>query len=383
MTAKAVIRAAVLALALAAVSASAQTSTAMPDQPWPPAKWPSSLADPGLQERLAKTNFTAEEKRNILTVLVGMSEEGRAAQRANPSPPQPASVTLRRGFDYLGELYGSHDYDFATSIPDRIDRVEEIIAKGDRVWGVFRILGHHGGRMFGFPGDNKPVEFREMFFRRFGPDGQALESTFRAEELQIYTGLGGKVSFPKPSAAAPASSAAAPAAQAVPARSVVWTSWPPAQWPGDVKSPKLIKILTETNWTMEEKRNLQATIEGLVFRPIPAPNAPPRPVVRHGFDGLDELAGFHGYNPAVSVPDRENEIEDIMAKGNLVWTVFVGRGHHTGEFFGFPGDGKMIEWREFGHVEFDKSGNRVSERMRAEELQLYVALGGKTEFPKK
>ena len=97
---------------------------------------------------------------------------------------------------------------------------------------------------------------------------------------------------------------------------------------------------------------------------------------------MDELAGFHGYNPAVSVPDRENEIEDIIAKGNRVWTIFVGRGHHTGEFYGFPGTGKPIEFREFSFAEFGPTGERIAGLTRAEELQLYIAIGGKVEFPK-
>jgi predicted ester cyclase len=337
-----------------------------------------------LQQRLAHTNFTAEEKRNILTVLIVMSAEGRAAQAANPTP-QPGGVTLRRGFDYLDELYGSHGYDFATSIPDRVDRVEDLIAKGDRVWGVFKVIGHHGGLMFGFPGDNKPVEFREMFFRRFAADGQPLESTYRAEELQIYTGLGGKVSFPK----RPATAAGPPPTPAPPQPDVLsatWTTWPPAQWPSPVKNPKLIKVLTETNWTAEEKRNLQTTMEKMVFhRPDPAVYVLPQLTPngsRRGFQGLYELAGYVGYNQALSVPDRENELEDVIAKGNSVWTVFIGRGHHTGDFMGFPGDGKLIDWREFSYVEFDKEGNRAGGFNRAEELQLYVALGGKTEFPR-
>ena len=379
-------RSTVVTLALLSGSAMAQTSPASKDQPWPPAKWPSSLSDPKLQERLAHTNFSAEEKRNILTVLVGMSEEGRAAARtANPTSP-PGAVILRHGFDYLDELYGSHGYDVATSIPDRVDRVEDLIAKGDRVWGVFKVIGHHGGLMFGFPGDNRPVEFREMFYRHFAPDGQPLETTYRAEELQIYTGLGGKVSFPKRPVTAAAPARPTPAPPQPDVLSATWTTWPPAQWPSSVKNPKLIKLLTETNWTAEEKRNLQTTMEKMVFhRPDPATYVLPQltpGASRRGFQGLYELAGYVGYNQALSVPDRENELEDVMAKGNRVWTVFIGRGHHTGGFMGFPGDGKLIEWREFSYVEFDKEGNRAGGFNRAEELQLYVALGGKTEFPR-
>jgi hypothetical protein len=38
---------------------------------------------------------------------------------------------------------------------------------------------------------------------------------------------------------------------------------------------------------------------------------------RRGFDGLNELAGSHGYNAALSVTDRQNQVEDIIA--NRVW----------------------------------------------------------------
>jgi hypothetical protein len=361
---------------------------------WPPAKWPSSVDNPRLQEALVMTPYTAEERRNILSVLTEMSDEARPAWLKTPNRPP------HEGFPGLDKYYGVRDFDQATSMPDRKDRLIDIIAKANRVWGVFTINGHHRGSIYGFKGDGKPLQILQFFYRTFDAQGRTIENIFRGEELQLYVALGGKVSFPQDGIKAQMTEGpfAKPGDPPTPAgrggepggRPPIWASWPPPEWPSGVISPKLKRWLTETAWTDEEKQALQRVLETQFVRRDPATSPPPDfsvrppcgivcPQGRRGFDYLDELSGFHGYNPPTSVADRFNETEDVIAKGSRLWRVFLPRGHHTGYFNGFAGTGKPIEIREFnfGQASINGIGGR------AEELQLYVALGGKLQFPAK
>lgn len=42
------------------------------------------------------------------------------------------------------------------------------------------------------------------------------------------------------------------------------------------------------------------------------------------------------------MPDLTYTIEDMAAVGDKVWSYFVARGTHKGEFFGVPGTGKVV-----------------------------------------
>jgi predicted ester cyclase len=389
-SAKYLLQAALVALLALSFSAG---HAAPADAGWP-AKWPSSLQGNGrVQDELVKTDYSAEEKRNIMTVLNEMSDESRAAWLKDPKRAP------HEGFPGLDRYYGSHDFDEVKSIPDRKDRLVDIIAKGNRVAGAFVISGHHQGDIYGFKGDGKPLQILEFFFRTFDADGSTTDVVYRGEELQLYVAMGGKVEFPKDGIAAQIASnppapppGAAPAAAPRTPQRTPWTTWPPAQWPASVRdNPKLINDLTETQWTDGEKR----LIQDIVAPPPAATRGTPRyvdltvrpdcgvycPSGRHGFDFIDELTGFHGYFPATSVADRVETIDQIIAKGDRVWWWFVGHGHQTGYFYGFPGDGHPIEWRE---IEF--GGGIVGANglgIRTEELQLYVAMGGQLQFPGK
>lgn len=385
------------AASIAVLALSFSAGNAAPASEGWPAKWPSSLeGNTRLEDDLVKTDYTAEEKRNIMTVLNEMSDESRAAWLKTPKRAP------HEGFPGLDKYYGSHDFDEAKSIPDRKDRLVDIIAKGNRVAGAFVITGHHQGEIYGFKGDGKPLQILEFFFRTFDADGRTTDVVYRGEELQLYVAMGGKVEFPKdgiaaqiasnppppPPGAGPGGPGGRPRVQHMP-----WTTWPPAEWPASVRdNPKLIKYLTETQWTDEEKRVIQDTIDtpppgtpraltaryvDMTVKPacgISCPNG------RRGFDFIDELSGVHGYFPATSVADRYEVIDDMIVKGNRVWRWFDGHGHQTGYFYGFPGDGHPIEWRE---IEFGGITTPNGLGVRSEELQLYVAMGGKLQFPGK
>ncbi|HTK33813.1 MAG TPA: hypothetical protein VL358_00830 [Caulobacteraceae bacterium] len=358
---------------------------ATPAPAWP-TKWPSSVAEnTRLQDELVKTDYTAEEKRNILTILNEESDEARAAWLKNPKRAP------HEGFPGLDKYYGAKGYDEATSIPDRKDRILDILAKDNRVFGVYTISGHHQGMMWGWKGDGKPVEILAFFYRTFDPQGRTIENYFHTEELQLYVALGGKTAFPKDGLAAQVAEAPKPGTpvteRARPAPPPpLPTTWPPTKWPSGTLSPKLIKWLSEAHWTEEEKPVLWRALAANEFV-APDYNSPQDftvtpfcgiscPKGRRGFDYIDYLAGSHAYNGARSVRDRFVETDDIIVKGKRVIKVFHGYGHQTGYLYGFPGDGHFVEWKEIG------SGNSGA-GLRAEELQFYVSMGGKLQFPGK
>ncbi|HTK33814.1 MAG TPA: hypothetical protein VL358_00835 [Caulobacteraceae bacterium] len=356
---------------------------ATPAPAWP-TKWPSSVAEnTRLQDELVKTDYTAEEKRNILTILNEESDEARAAWLKDPKRAP------HEGFPGLDKYYGAKGYDEATSIPDRKDRILDILAKDNRVFGAYVISGHHQGTMWGWKGDGKPVEILAFFYRTFDPQGRTIENYFHTEELQLYVALGGKAEFPKDGIAAQIAEAPKPGAptppRTPPAPLPALTSWPPTPWPEGVISPKLKKWLAEAHWTEEEKQNLWKALHANTFvagdynTPQDFTVAPFCGITctrRRGFDYLDYLSGIHGYNAARSVRDRFVETDDVIAKGSRVIRVFKGHGHQTGYFYGFPGDGHALEFIEIGTGNAGVGG-------RAEELQLFVAMGGKLQFPGK
>ncbi len=57
-----------------------------------------------------------------------------------------------------------------------------------------------------------------------------------------------------------------------------------------------------------------------------------------GVEGLKaRVRGLHAV-----MPDLTYTIQDMAAVGDKVWSYFVARGTHRGEFFGVPGTGKVV-----------------------------------------
>ncbi len=60
-----------------------------------------------------------------------------------------------------------------------------------------------------------------------------------------------------------------------------------------------------------------------------------------------------GGNP---FPDGQEEIQDIVAEGDLVMVRLIYRGTHRGEFLGVAASGKPIEVTGYGTYRFDETG---------------------------
>jgi len=215
-----------LALAAAGLVLAAATTSAQ-ERPLPPEldptrwEWPAAASDPAVRQSIIQAGYTAQELRNIRAQLDALSGGGRAprgaAAAASAPPPAAAGASgparpsgwaersapnvkiVGRGFRGLEVFYGSNGYINGPegSIADRKNRVEYILAKGDRVVVAWFIEGHHTGPLFGFPGTGKPLQIRETAWVRYNEQGQVVEADFIGDDLALYAQAGGQVVLPK------------------------------------------------------------------------------------------------------------------------------------------------------------------------------------------
>lgn len=188
-------------------------------------EWPS-VADAGaIRDQIIAARPNAEERRNLFTVLAMQSGRrwpapGSSAAKALAAPAAvqakpgqvrtvartgnllgaaslfaPGSISRGRGFRGLEAVFGANGY-LPDSLTGRVNRLDSIIAHGDRVWFSWIIEARHTGTLFGFKGDGRPVTVRESAWVRFNKSGQIVESDYYADDLALYLAAGGKVSFP-------------------------------------------------------------------------------------------------------------------------------------------------------------------------------------------
>lgn len=160
---------------------------------WPPA------ASPDVRQQIIDGRYNAEELRNIFITLArssGPTWSFNGQKSANPSLAAitaPDMIMHGRGFRGLEAFYGKNGY--TGGVSDRVNKVDTLIAHGDRIYISWIIEGKHTGTLFGFPPDGKTIEVRESSMSRF-KDGKLAEITDIGDDFGLYTQAGGKVSFP-------------------------------------------------------------------------------------------------------------------------------------------------------------------------------------------
>ena len=96
----------------------------------------------------------------------------------------------RAGFTHIGELWdhqgpgGMDD----SSIEDRQNVLIELTAKGDKVWGIFRVVGTHTGSIYGIPATGRHVDVIEVGLWRV-EDGVIVEAWYFGDELGMLRAL--------------------------------------------------------------------------------------------------------------------------------------------------------------------------------------------------
>jgi hypothetical protein len=114
---------------------------------------------------------------------------------------------------------------------------------------------------------------------------------------------------------------------------------------------KVDEALSDPTLTEQERANLELVLR---FRGLPFAERAKYTVVgfrpsRMGMVNLAELKepDAPGYN-ADSIPDREDEILDIIAHGDRVWATWLIRGTHLGPLHGIAPTGRTVAVTEVG-----------------------------------
>jgi hypothetical protein len=129
------------------------------------------------------TGHTDEEQRNLEAAL----KLRQASFEQRKAFHGPGFVVHRRGMAHLASTSGGHYH--PSAIADRNDEILDIIAKGDRVWCVWKIRGTHTGELFGIPATGREIELLEMGAWRFA-NGKVVEAWFFADEFALAAQLG-------------------------------------------------------------------------------------------------------------------------------------------------------------------------------------------------
>jgi predicted ester cyclase len=164
-----------------------------------PAKWDwPAAATPEVRKEIIEGGYTPEELRNIFIILARSSGDQWPSNGVRPTEPgnmnAPGFVFHGRGFRGLEAFYGSNGY--TGGVSDRVNKVDTLIAHGDRVYISWIIEGRHTGKLFGFPATGKQIQVRESGMNRFTKDGLTIEVNDIGDDLALYTQAGGKLSFP-------------------------------------------------------------------------------------------------------------------------------------------------------------------------------------------
>ncbi len=146
-----------------------------------------SLVATMLRQGATTSGYSMQEQGNIDIILQLRSVP--FAERRRFMHPQMRHH--RWGFMSLADISGMKDgsgYD-AQSVSGRIDTIEDIIAKDDRVWAVWTMRGTHSGQLFGIPATGREIEVLEMGVWRL-VDGLVAEAWFFGDELALLRQLG-------------------------------------------------------------------------------------------------------------------------------------------------------------------------------------------------
>lgn len=129
--------------------------------------------------------YTDEERANLDLV-----RRYRAAKPSERGPFwSPDFVRHRAGFKNIAELWGGPGGMDDASMLDRENVLIELTAKGDKVWGIWRVVGTHTGTLYGIPATHRPIDVIEVGLWRC-QDGLIVEAWYFGDDLGLVRQLG-------------------------------------------------------------------------------------------------------------------------------------------------------------------------------------------------
>lgn len=93
----------------------------------------------------------------------------------------------RAGFTHIGEIFSGHGMN-DEAVADRRNVVLELTAKGDKVWGIWRVTGTHTGSIYGIPATGRPIDVIEVGLWRV-QDDLIAEAWYFGDELGLLRQL--------------------------------------------------------------------------------------------------------------------------------------------------------------------------------------------------
>jgi predicted ester cyclase len=149
---------------------------------------------PALQTKIDAVAYSPEELANIKSTIAFLNDDARP----RPNWRTPDSKVGRTSMDGLLRAYGGPPREAYSvkSISDRTDTIDDIMAKGDRVWVRYTTRSRHTGDWFGVPPTGKFVTYSVQAMFRFR-DSKIAESDFTVDESAVLEQLGIPIGFPK------------------------------------------------------------------------------------------------------------------------------------------------------------------------------------------
>jgi predicted ester cyclase len=147
---------------------------------------------PAVRRAIDDPTLTDEEMANLELVLhfrsVPFTERGKYTVEGF-RPGRIGMATLAALNTDPGRHYDRH------SIPDRVDRIVDVIVHGDRVWATWLIEGTHQGYLYGIPPTGRQVSVLELGQWRI-ENGLIAEAWFFVDELALIQQLGAWTGLP-------------------------------------------------------------------------------------------------------------------------------------------------------------------------------------------
>jgi predicted ester cyclase len=147
---------------------------------------PADSQTPAVQRALADPTLTEEERANLVLVLLFRSVPFSERSKYTVAGFRPSRI----GMATLAALNADPELAYSgRSIPDRTDRVLDIIVHGDRVWATWLIEGTHEGPIYGIAPTGRPMSVLELGQWRI-ENGLIAEAWFFVDELALIHQLG-------------------------------------------------------------------------------------------------------------------------------------------------------------------------------------------------
>jgi predicted ester cyclase len=310
--------------------------------------------------RRSNQDLSAEERTNLETYL----RYKTVSPFERPQFLTPTFEVHRRGFIHLPALTGTAGKELDhNSMEGRLDEIEDVIVKGDRLWSVFTLRARHVGTLYGQPATGKDLAITEMCCIRF-EDGKLAEGWFLGDEVSICQQIGIQIDMPQ-AGAAPVALTPGLTAPAAASTDEIKARQRPGTDYGRLKST-VTRFAPERRASAclsdEERHNLDCYLRYKTAKPNERASYQTSTYKGHrrGIVHLPQLRGTPGVElDHGALEGRCDEIEDVIVKDDRLWSVFTLRARHVGPLYGVAPTGNVIEMPEYCAMRFE--GGKIAE----------------------